>query len=131
GRGDGKLLGLWRGTVVAERGAAGIQEQITSAVAELLARAGLDRAELRGVGVGFGGPVDDGMRAVITSRQSDGWGGVPLAEWGGGGWVISWGGRRCWATTRTWRAWRRRRTARARAVRRSSTSRWARASAAG
>src|SRR5262245_33777937 len=81
GRGDGKLLGRWRGAVVAEGGAAGIQEQITSAIPELLERAGIDRGELRGVGVGFGGPVDDATRTVITSHQIDGWDGFPLADW--------------------------------------------------
>ena len=81
GRGDGVLLGLWRGAVVTERGAAGIQGQITSAIPELLEKAGIGRAELRGVGVGFGGPVDDGTRTVIKSHQIEGWDGFPLADW--------------------------------------------------
>jgi glucokinase len=81
GRGDGKLLGLWRGAVVAGRGAAGIQEQITSAIPELLGKAGVGRGELRGVGIGFGGPVDDATRTVITSHQIAGWDGFPLADW--------------------------------------------------
>jgi glucokinase len=81
GPGDGKLLGLWRGAVDARRGAAGIQVQITSAVSELLAKAGVDRAALRGVGVGFGGPVDDATRTVIKSHQIEGWDVFPLADW--------------------------------------------------
>jgi glucokinase len=83
GPGDGKLLGLWRGAVAAKRGAAGIQKQITSAIPKLLKKAGLDRSALRGVGVGFGGPVDDATRTVITSHQIEGWDNFPLADWVG------------------------------------------------
>src|SRR5262249_24489540 len=81
GPGDGNLLGLWRGSVVAADGAAGIQRQITSALPELLGRAGIDRSALRGVGVGFGGPIDDNTRTVITSHQIAGWDGFPVADW--------------------------------------------------
>src|SRR5262249_28699121 len=81
GPGDGKLRGLWRGTVVAADGAAGIQRQITSAIPELLDKAGIDRGALRGVGVGFGGPIDDNTRTVITSHQIRGWDKFPLGDW--------------------------------------------------
>src|SRR5439155_5748609 len=36
---------------------------------------------IRGVGVGFGGPVDDADRTVIKSHQIAGWDGFPLAKW--------------------------------------------------
>src|SRR5215204_6985262 len=78
---DGKLRGLWRGRVDPQAGAAGIQRQISDAIPELLAKSGIDRAELRGVGVGFGGPVDDVSRTVIKSHHIDGWDGFPLADW--------------------------------------------------
>jgi glucokinase len=81
GSGDGLLRGLWRGTVVAADGAAGIQRQITAAIPELLEKAGIDRGQLRGVGIGFGGPIDDHVRAVITSHQINGWDNFPLADW--------------------------------------------------
>jgi glucokinase len=81
GPGDGKLRGLWRGTVIADDGAGGIQRQITAAIPELLGKAGIDRSALRGVGVGFGGPIDDNTRTVITSHQIAGWDGFPLADW--------------------------------------------------
>jgi glucokinase len=81
GPGDGKLLGLWRGSVVAAEGAGGIQRQITSALPELLSKAGIDRSALRGVGVGFGGPIDDNTHTVITSHQIRGWDDFPLADW--------------------------------------------------
>jgi glucokinase len=81
GAGDGVLAGLWRGTVDVAAGPDGIRGQITSAVPELLAKAGVDRARLRGVGVGFGGPVDDVTRTVIKSHQIAGWDNFPLADW--------------------------------------------------
>ena len=36
---------------------------------------------LRGVGIGFGGPVDDATRTVIKSHQIEGWDNFPLANW--------------------------------------------------
>ncbi len=81
GEGEGILKGLWRGTVDAAVGAEGVRRQITAAVPELLARAGVERAEVRGVGIGFGGPVDDATRTVIRSHQIEGWDNFPLADW--------------------------------------------------
>jgi glucokinase len=81
GPGDGTLAGLWRGTVDPDTGGEGIRKQITAAVPELLASSGLDRSQLKGVGIGFGGPVDDASRTVITSHQIEGWDGFPLADW--------------------------------------------------
>jgi glucokinase len=81
GRDDGRLLALWRGTVDTAAGADGIRRQIVEAVPEVLARAGLARAELRGAGIGFGGPVDDATRTVIRSHQIAGWDDFPLADW--------------------------------------------------
>src|SRR5262245_53017521 len=81
GAGDGKLAGLWRGEVDREQGAEGIRRQIGRAVPELLARAGLASAALAGVGIGFGGPVDDATQTVIKSNQIVGWDGFPLADW--------------------------------------------------
>lgn len=81
GHGDGRLLGLWRGTVDAAAGGDGIRRRIEAAIPELLATANADRSALRGVGVGFGGPVDDATRSVIKSHQIAGWDGFPLADW--------------------------------------------------
>jgi glucokinase len=81
GPGDGTLAALWRGTVDPAAGADGIREQITAAVPELLARARIDRGALRGVGIGFGGPVDDATHTVIKSHQIEGWDDFPLADW--------------------------------------------------
>lgn len=81
GPGDGTLAGLWRGPVDTAAGADGIRQQIEAAVPELLARAGVDRSLIKGVGIGFGGPVDDATRTVIKSHQIAGWDNFPLADW--------------------------------------------------
>jgi glucokinase len=81
GPGDGTLAALWRGTVDPAAGADGIRRQITTAVPELLTKAGLHRRDLKGVGIGFGGPVDDTTRTVIKSHQIEGWDNFPLADW--------------------------------------------------
>jgi glucokinase len=81
GPGDGTLAALWRGTVEPARGADGIRRQIVQAVPELLDQAKLTRDRLRGVGVGFGGPVDDSTATVIKSHQIEGWDNFPLARW--------------------------------------------------
>jgi glucokinase len=75
------LAGLWRGTVDVAAGPEGIRRQITAAIPELLTRAGVERPRLQGVGIGFGGPVDDATRAIIKSHQIEGWDDFPLAEW--------------------------------------------------
>jgi glucokinase len=81
GPGDGTLVGLWRGTVDVAAGPEGIRRQITAAVPELLAQTGTDRGRIRGVGIGFGGPVDDATHTIIKSHQIEGWDGFPLAAW--------------------------------------------------
>ena len=83
GEGDGVLRGLWRGNVDVQAGAAGIRQQILEAVPELLSKAGLTRNQVRGIGIGFGGPVDDRTRTVIKSHQIEGWDNFPLADWVG------------------------------------------------
>lgn len=81
GADDGKLRGLWRGTVDAGAGPEGIRRQIVAAVPELLAKAGIERGDLRAAGIGFGGPVDDATHTVIKSHQIEGWDNFPLADW--------------------------------------------------
>jgi glucokinase len=81
GQGDGVITALWRGTVNPTAGSEGIRTQIVAAVPELLTKANADRASLRGVGIGFGGPTDDGLQTVIKSHQIAGWNNFPLADW--------------------------------------------------
>jgi glucokinase len=81
GPADGSLAGLWRGNVDVAAGPDGIRRQISTAVPELLTRSGLSRTQVRGVGIGFGGPVDDATHTVIKSHQIEGWDNFPLAAW--------------------------------------------------
>jgi glucokinase len=78
---DGKLRGLWRGAVDVAAGPEGIRRQIIAAVPELLVQSGIARGQLRGIGIGFGGPVDDATHTVIKSHQIAGWDDFPLADW--------------------------------------------------
>lgn len=81
GIGDGRIVGLWRGNVRLEDGGEGIRRQIEAAVPELLTQTGVERSQLRGIGVGFGGPTDDATQSVIKSHHVRGWTGFPLAGW--------------------------------------------------
>jgi glucokinase len=81
GPGDGVLTSLWRGDVNVADGPEGIRRQITAAVPELLQKAGKALSELKGVGIGFGGPVDDATQTIIKSHQIEGWDNFPLAKW--------------------------------------------------
>src|SRR5262249_37655353 len=78
---DGRLRGLWRGTVDVGAGGGGGRRQVERAGPELLASSGVPRQDISGVGIGFGGPVDDAKRTVIRSNQIHGWDGFPLADW--------------------------------------------------
>lgn len=81
GRGDGTLVYLWRGQVLPRAGAAGIRRQIRQATPKILAAAKLTRSDIRGVGIGFGGPVDDATGSILKSHQIAGWEGFPLVAW--------------------------------------------------
>ncbi len=77
GAGDGTpLLTLTRRTVDPSAGAAGILEQIREAAARLAAA-----HSIRGIGVGFGGPVDGAKGRVRKSHHIAGWENFPLVDW--------------------------------------------------
>lgn len=79
GRATGTLDALWRGRVAPAAGADGIRRQLLTAVPKLLEEAGV--TSLRGVGIGFGGPVDDRTQTILKSHQIAGWENFPLADW--------------------------------------------------
>jgi glucokinase len=81
GAGDGVLAGLWRERVDVAAGPEGIRQQIIRAVPELLNKSNLDRAQVQGIGIGFGGPVDDATHTIIKSHQIEGWDNFPLEQW--------------------------------------------------
>jgi glucokinase len=80
GRADGSLAALERLGVDPARGAKGILDQIEAAIGTLLHRMMLSPHDVRGIGVGFGGPVDVSRGRVHTSYQVEGWTDFPLAE---------------------------------------------------
>jgi len=82
GRGEGEpFRAIWRGTIEASQRAARIQQQIVQGVDELLGRARIDRRQIAGVAIGFGGPVDTRRGQIVTSHQVEGWNDFPLVKW--------------------------------------------------
>jgi glucokinase len=81
GAGDSHLAGLWRGPVDVSAGPEGIRRQLMEAVPELLQQSKIDRAHIHGIGIGFGGPVDDHTQTIIKSHQIEGWDNFPLEKW--------------------------------------------------
>jgi glucokinase len=81
GRADGSLQALERLQVDPNRGAPAILDQIRQGSLSLLQRSRLPAGKIRGVGVGFGGPVDVARGRVQTSYQVPGWTDFPLADW--------------------------------------------------
>lgn len=81
GDGEGRLLALWRGTVVPAEGSTGILRQLRGAIPQVLSQGQVVVHQLRSAGIGFGGPTDDASQTVITSHQIDGWDHFPLAAW--------------------------------------------------
>jgi glucokinase len=81
GPGDGTILLRWRGLVNLDAQASGIRTQIEAAVPAILQDAGLRHEQVRGIGIGFGGPVDDATRGVLKSHHVAGWDEFPLANW--------------------------------------------------
>jgi glucokinase len=77
GRGDdAKLIALERAEVNPAQGAVGILNQIER-MALPLAR----KHHARGVGIGFGGPVDVRTGRVVKSHHIAGWTDFPLVDW--------------------------------------------------
>jgi glucokinase len=81
GRGDGSLRAIERNRVEPALGASAILDQIRVGYRALLERSDLSPADIKGVGVGFGGPVDVAAGCVQTSYQVPGWTGFPLVGW--------------------------------------------------
>ena len=77
GSGDGtRLVSLTRRDVDPAAGAAGILEQIRKETSGLAAS-----HSIRGIGVGFGGPVDGAKGRVRKSHHIAGWENFPVVDW--------------------------------------------------
>lgn len=72
---------FWRGQVAADAGAAAIRERIKVAIPELLHQAGVNRDEVAGIGIAFGGPVDTEHGVTLVSHQVDGWHNFHIRDW--------------------------------------------------
>lgn len=81
GAGDGQLGLFVRRAVQPAAGAAGILAQLEAEIPALLAAAQKKPSDLRAMGVGFGGPVDDATRRIIKSHQVAGWDDFALPTW--------------------------------------------------
>jgi len=77
GRGDGRpLVALERFAVDPSQGAEAIRRQIAAAGGLLLRE-----HPVRGMGIGFGGPVDSARGCPVTSFHVRGWDSFPIVEW--------------------------------------------------
>jgi glucokinase len=81
GRRRGEIEALERRGVDPSRGAEGVRDRIREAFNALLAGRTLAPGDVRGVGIGFGGPVDAERGRTKQSFQIDGWTDYPLADW--------------------------------------------------
>lgn len=76
-----RLKALVRETVDTSLGPPAILANLERMIPDLLRRAGLKVADLAGVGIGFGGPVDAEKGRVLVSHQVEGWSGFDLKSW--------------------------------------------------
>ena len=80
GAGQGELERLFRGDVDVDKGAPGILAWLRKEVPQALAAAPADDP-VRGVGVGFGGPVDSARGRILISHQVGGWQDFEMKDW--------------------------------------------------
>lgn len=79
---DGLLPGgITRRQVKRENGATGILNDIVSMVDELLESRSLSLADIRRIGIGYGGILDSARGVTLKSYQIDGWTDFPLQDW--------------------------------------------------
>jgi glucokinase len=71
-----ELAAVERFDIDAQRGAAGILDQIERAAPALIRR-----HQVRRIGIGFGGPVNAPLGMVVKSHQVPGWDSIPLVRW--------------------------------------------------
>ncbi|MEA1950267.1 MAG: ROK family protein [Planctomycetota bacterium] len=75
-----ELVELERVAVRPEDGAQGVLDQIKAVGKRMIKRLG-KRYEVKGIGIGFGGPIEPRTGRVITSHQVSGWNDFALAQW--------------------------------------------------
>jgi glucokinase len=80
GDADGNVTILVRQKAPAAEGASAILAWIQSAVNDVLQQEPW-RGGIRGIGIGFGGPVETSTGTVLVSHQVHGWAGMALKSW--------------------------------------------------
>lgn len=75
-----ELVDLERMAVRPQDGAQGVLDQIEKAGKKILGRLG-KRHAAKGIGIGFGGPIEPHAGRVITSHHVSGWNDFALAQW--------------------------------------------------
>jgi len=75
GNEQGTILERWRFQVDRDAGGEGIRRQILQALPEVLGKGA------KGIGVGFGGPVDHSTGRICRSHQIEGWSEFDLKGW--------------------------------------------------
>lgn len=77
GPGDGQpFVAIRRADAQPRQGAEGIRRQVEEIATPLIRE-----HAVRGIGIGFGGPVDSNAGRTIISHQVDGWKDFPLVDW--------------------------------------------------
>jgi glucokinase len=71
-----QIVERWRLDVDVQKGGAGIRQQIQALIPQITAK-----YAVRGVGVGFGGPVDWRTGKICCSHQVEGWSNFDLRAW--------------------------------------------------
>ena len=79
GTSAGEVVHLESGKVAPNSDAETILSWFDASIPALLDR--VDTSTVRGIGVGFGGPVNTSTGTVITSHQVEGWSGFPIGKW--------------------------------------------------
>ena len=75
---SGTISQRWRAVVDPKHGGSGILDQLRTGLERL--RPTTER-EVKGIAVGFGGPVEHHTGRIIKSHQIHGWDGFPLGQW--------------------------------------------------
>lgn len=88
GQGGSTLTRCVRRTVEPGAGAERIRTVLQDLVPSILGQAGIAAADVAGIGIGFGGPVDSRRGIALVSHQVEGWAFFPLKKWAEESWSI-------------------------------------------
>jgi len=78
---DGNIHAQARETIEPRDGAQGILKSIQTLFSQVCNQAGAEPSQIKGIGVGFGGPVNPASGHTVCSHQIDGWDHYPLRQY--------------------------------------------------